>query len=198
MHSGVCLTRTLDGIFTGTAPGNITLKTHGVDLCPDVQSCVDCNDGILVKFRQSGSIVVAWTYYKVSVHGDPIIDSIQFTDIWGMSSDPSGGLTTGFDPIDPEMVPLSDEEFISHTGATFPAPIVVSTLANLPALLPGFDLSIFTGDPNSIVYVAQSGDLPAADFICPEPSGFWLLAGSLLAIIVRVRRRAAFGKGWLT
>src|ERR1019366_2362235 len=44
--------------------------------------------------------------------------------------------------------------------------------------------------------VPQSGDLPAADFICPEPSGFWLLAGSLLAIIVRVRRRAAFGKGW--
>jgi hypothetical protein len=48
------------------------------------------------------------------------------------------------------------------------------TLAQLPLVLPGYDLSKFsTGDPNSIVYVAQR-ELPAWDFI---PSSVTLIPG---------------------
>ena len=110
---------------------------------------------------------------------------VVLTDVWAYDLDPFGDpeaipLQTGFDPIDPELLPISDETFIgSLTGTNYLATTVTSTLANLSNLLPDYDLSSYTGNPNSIVYVAEAS-LPAYDVLptcVPEPSSILSIPG---------------------
>ena len=124
--------------------------------------------------------VFASTYIDIKVtlgNVDPN-SQVVLTDVWSLDLNPSGNpddvpLQTGFNAIDPQIVPLSDELFIGRkTGTIYTSFLnVTSTLADLPTLLPGYDLSVFTGDPNSIVYVSQAL-VPAFDVgeCIPEPS----------------------------
>jgi hypothetical protein len=69
-------------------------------------------------------------------------------------------------------VPLSSEVFSGSSGQKFTADVnTTTTLADLATLLPVYDLSAFSGDRNSIVYVSQAA-VPASEFVTlvPEPS----------------------------
>lgn len=123
--------------------------------------------------------------------------SLTLVDIWAKDLNPpwlSPLRQTGFDPINPEMVPAGPENFIGRSGTLYPAPLVATTLADLPSLLPGYDLSPFEGDPMSIVYVAQAS-VPASDFnapaTIPEPGTLTLLGigTSGLLILKRSEKR---------
>jgi hypothetical protein len=120
-------------------------------------------------------------------------DQLVLTDIFAFDLNPSGPpediRLTGFNPADPDIVPLSPEVFIGRSGQEFTADVnFTATLAELPALLPGFDLSAFTGDPNSIVYISQA-TVPASEFVTfvPEPSTLVLAAVGASALLGRVR-----------
>ena len=122
---------------------------------------------------------------------DPQTDDLLLTDVWAFDLNPTGDpndiLLTGFDPLDPEILPLSDEVFIGRSGTIYPTSLnVTSTIANLGALLPGYDLTAFTGNPDSIVYVSQ-GSMPASDAVVPEPSSFTLVVTGFVSML---------GYGW--
>jgi hypothetical protein len=113
---------------------------------------------------------------------DKNTDSVLLTDIYAQDLNPGNELPlvlTGFNPISPEVQMLTPETFIGISGAEYPSSLVVSTVGNLPALLPGFDLSAFTGDPSSIVYVNQA-TMPATDV--PEPASCTLLGFGAIAL----------------
>jgi hypothetical protein len=112
---------------------------------------------------------------------DKNTDSVLLTDIYAMDLNPGNEtplVLTGFNPFAPEVQMLTPETFVGVSGTNYPASLLTSTLGNLPALLPGFDLSAFVGDPNSIVYVNQA-TMPATDV--PEPAGCMLFAVGAIA-----------------
>lgn len=84
----------------------------------------------------------------------------------------------GFDPLNPQLVPIGNELFFGRSGMVYPATTsLTTTVGQLAGLLgAGFDLSAFDGsDPNRIVYVSQV-NVPVSDFaIVPEPSSLTLL-----------------------
>lgn len=70
-------------------------------------------------------------------------------------------------------------------------------LGDLPALLPGYDLSRFTGDPDSLVYLAQA-TVPLAAIGMSEPGTWALLALGALALLVHENRRRKLRRPILT
>jgi hypothetical protein len=104
------------------------------------------------------------THNDPQMDPDGVLTDIYATDLGGALGGPDGDvpLLTGFDPVDPQIVPISIEEFIGNSGTIYPSDLETVTLGDLGALLPGYDLSQFVGDPNSIVYVAQA-TVPLSD-----------------------------------
>lgn len=117
-------------------------------------------------------------------------DDLILTDITGMAlGGPTDLIATGFDPISPEVVVASTPTFEGISGTTYAADLeVTSTIAELGTLLPDFDLTGFSGDTSSIVYVSQF-TVPASDFatIIPEPSTLAIWAFMTVGL---------FGHGW--
>jgi hypothetical protein len=117
---------------------------------------------------------------------------LRITTIYGRDLNPTGQAfeVTGFNPTAPELTVVPPETFFGNSGTAYTSDFsTVSTLVELPALLPGFDLSPFLGDPGSIVYVFET-TVPAADaLLVSEPSTLGLDAvGLVLAWIVTYRR----------
>lgn len=109
--------------------------------------------------------------------------TFRLTEIAAVTVDLANGLVTGFDPLAPQVQPPSPVAFTGRSGTVYTADVnIVSTLANLNTLLPGFDLSSFIGDPNSIVYVSQA-TVPAVDGVIPEPASVILFSSGLLWLL---------------
>jgi hypothetical protein len=104
---------------------------------------------------------------------DPNTDDITLTNIIARSLQPDHDPNeipeqTGFAPSDPEIVPLSGGDqtggwYEGFSGTIYYADVCATTLADLESVLPDYDISKFTGDSNSIVYVQQAV-VPANDF----------------------------------
>lgn len=144
--------------------------------------------------------VFAATYITVSVVGDPTLEpDAVLTDLWALDLDGSLGgpdndvpLLTGFDPLDPQIVPLSQEDFIGNSGTIYGASVQAVRLSDLQTLLPEFDLSRFIGDPNSVVYLAQT-TVPLDDVATlepvPEPATLALFGIGAFALVGYESRR---------
>jgi hypothetical protein len=137
------------------------------------------------------------SYLRISIWGDPVIqDPLSFFDIYAKDLNPNypGTSLTGFDPVHPELVPLSSEQFIGLSGTVYPAPVQAVHVSDLASMFPDFDLSAFSGaSPSSIVYVAGPGEVPSADAIVPEPSTLALLGVGAIGLLAYVWRRRRAG-----
>ena len=131
----------------------------------------------------------SYTTYEVS-NFDPQSSNLVLTDIIAVTVDRPSGLVTGFDPQTPEAAPVTPISFVGNSGILYTSDVnFTTTLGSLQAMLPGFDVSSFTGDPGRIVYVSQA-TVPASDGIIPEPASIELLViGGLSAITCRVWSR---------
>jgi hypothetical protein len=145
------------------------------------------------------------SYFKFTTVGDPVIEpdavltDIYAADLGGPLGGPDGDvpLLTGFDSAFPQIVPLSEEQFIGKSGDIYPAILEIVRLADLAARLPGYDLSRFTGDPNSIVYLAQA-TVPISDVTdfttVPEPATFGLLVVGIASLtLLRLKNLKSMG-----
>jgi hypothetical protein len=115
--------------------------------------------------------------------------NVVFTTIYGIDLDPTGaGLAaTGFDSELAAAYSFSNEQFFGVSGAVYDGvSLGTPSLAELPLLLPGYDLSPFQGDPSSIVYVFQT-TAPASDFIVPEGSSLVLFGLGALSLVAYSR-----------
>lgn len=123
---------------------------------------------------------------------------VTLTTIYGVDVDPAGAalLIGGFNPIDPEIDSIFDEMYFgSLSGVWYPATVALTpTMSELATLLPGFDLSPFSGSSDSFFYLFQ-GTVPGSEFqLIPEPSTLVLgVGGGLLLLAARARRRRAVG-----
>ena len=132
-------------------------------------------NSVTVTWKVSYPIFTA-SYFKFTTKGDPvlgpdaILTDVYAADLGGPLGGPDGNVPslTGFDPSNPQIVPDSGEQFTGQSGTVYPATLVPVTLGDLSSYLPGYDLSQFSGDPNSIVYVAQA-TVPVSDVLVPEP-----------------------------
>jgi hypothetical protein len=152
-----------------------------------------------IEISATGTFTVYFdSYVELGIVGDPQFEpDVVLTDVIAMvAGDPANEvpLQTGFDPANPQVVPLTGETFIG-TSEVFPATVTAYTLAELPSVLPGFDLSKFVGDPNSIVYLAQATVPLAQCTTCVPELSTWammLLGFSGLGFAGwRARRRTA-------
>jgi len=122
-------------------------------------------------------------------------DLVSINTIYGIDANPAAaGLTlTGFNPLTPEVIPMSPEIFTDEDNNEYlgsvAQPLPISALANfMPA---GADLSPFAGaDPNSLVYLFTTTNVPAA--AVPEPATLGLAAGA--ALLGAIRRRRVTGR----
>jgi hypothetical protein len=112
---------------------------------------------------------------------NPSTSVLTLTDIYALNTTPNGDPNnpslTGFNAASPQFTPLSPETFTGRSGTVYTGTSTVTTLGNLPSVLPGYNLSEFSGDPNSIVFLEQTV-VPAYDAIpssVPEPSSLALL-----------------------
>lgn len=119
--------------------------------------------------------------------------SVILTTIYGIDVDPVAPdlRIRGFDPHDPEIDSIFDETYIGISGTPYPATVAMTpTLPELATLLPGFDLSPFSGAPDSFFYVFR-GAVPGSDFqLIPEPASLTLaaVAGLLCAAAAGYKR----------
>jgi len=131
------------------------------------------------------------TYVRITtINVNQIVDPLSFFDIYAYDLDPlnPGTNLTGFNALDPELVPLSSETFIGVSGTEYSAPVQEAYLGDLPTMFPDFNLSAFAnGDPGSIVYVAGPAEIPFADV--PEPCTLGLLTLGAWAVM---KRQTAF------
>jgi hypothetical protein len=114
---------------------------------------------------------------------------IVITDIWALDLNPAGDpfdiQLTGFDPTDPEMVPLSDQSIVGQSGTEYFSSLnITTTLGDLSSQFPDLELSGFSGDSDLIVYVSQT-TVPGFDII-PSPGTLGIFA---LSPVVAVGRR---------
>ncbi len=184
--------------FKGTIPSNPVTVVIPSFLGLMISIPFDGGIGIGIDDTQSFTVgsfpvpVFGATYVDLFSSADvpfnPQTDPLRITDIFALDLDPQGNantvMLTGFNANAPQIVPASPETFIGVSGTIYTADVnVTSTIGNLPALLPGFDLSAFGGDPNSIVYVAQT-TVPAHDAMVPEPASPLLVASALGLLLV--------------
>ena len=97
---------------------------------------------------------------------DPNVDNITITDIWACNLEPNHAPDeipeqTGFDPCDPEIIPMSGGSatggrYLGFSGTTYHADVCAVRLDDLQTYLPDYNLAQFTGDGDSIVYVQQA------------------------------------------
>lgn len=119
-------------------------------------------------------------------------DDALVTTIYGKALDPAvpGLETTGFNPLSPEITPISGETIFGASGTAYQSFFATgpTALSSLPFLFPDLDLSSFQGDPLSVVYAFQTS-MPASEI--PEPATMTLLVivGSF-AMLRRKRQRA--------
>jgi hypothetical protein len=181
---------------TLTVTASVTVLTGGTAIIPipfDGTIRITIRDRVTLRVNATVPVFVP-TFLATTICGDPDVCALQVADVWAMDLNPGGGTLslTGFDPVNPQITPLSQEMFIGGSGTAYPATMVPTTLANLPSALPGFDLSAFSGNPNSIVYVAQT-DLPPSDFV-PEPGTFVVSAAAGLGLLGYGWRRKSSGR----
>jgi hypothetical protein len=127
--------------------------------------------------------VIVFSYIKVTVVPPPLSQSMVVTDIAALAlGGPTDLIATGFNPLNPQVIPTSLETFTGNSGTIFTSDVnVTSTLGNLGSVLPGFDLTGFSGDPNSIVFISQT-TIPVGDAIAvPGPIAGAGLPGLILA-----------------
>ncbi len=110
---------------------------------------------------------------------DPNASSPDSLSIMGIAP----GETMGVE--DERMIGASGTEYLAHTS-------LVSAVGDLPTLLPDFDLSPFTGDPNNLVFVFQT-TMPLDDMDVPEPGMIALLIPAGLVLLRRGVRVGAKG-----
>ena len=130
--------------------------------------------------------------YLGSSTPDSSIGDLIITTIYGLNLDPTGTVleVTGFDSIVQSLITITDTTFFGNSGTTYAATFnEVHMLAELPALLPGFDLSPFQGNPSSIVYIFQT-TVPAYETLqVPEPPTLACLALGGLLLMGSFKRR---------
>jgi hypothetical protein len=103
---------------------------------------------------------------------DPPSGITTITTMYGVDLNPAGTdlHTTGFDADQAAALEFQSETFIGNSGTLYSGvSLGTPTLAELPALFPGLDLSLFGGNPSSVVYAFQT-TVPSADIGAPEPS----------------------------
>jgi hypothetical protein len=170
---------------------SITLDTGGTVHIPWDGNIV-IRDQITVRVTKPVPVFVP-SYVRIKIIGDPEIeDPLSFFDIYAQDLDPGnpGTNLTGFNATNPELMPLSSEKFIGLSGTQYPAPVQAVYLGDLHSVVPDFNLSAFSqGDPNSIVYLAGPGQVPASDVVVPEPSTIALLGVAALGLAACVWRR---------
>lgn len=121
---------------------------------------------------------------------EPDTGLIHTTTMYGIDLNPMGDdlHMTGFTTAQAAELRFMDERFYGRSGtAYYGVPLGTPTIASLPSLFPGFDLSIFEGDPDSVVYAFRT-TRPISDLV-PEPSGTLLAALGLSTWLVDARRR---------
>lgn len=124
-----------------------------------------------------------------------IIDGyFRITTIYGIDMDPNSVTMslTGFNPLAPEIIPVSGETIVTNFGTEYTSFAEYTvTAASLGALLPGYNLSPFAAaDPSSIFYVFQT-DAPIDEILTPEPaSTMLLLSGGLICCVANRRARS--------
>ncbi len=158
---------------------------------------ISFRDNIAIRVTHAVPIFTA-SYIKLGIVGDPQLEpDALLTDIYALDLDGSLGgpdgdvpLLTGFDPGDPQITPLSPEEFITNTGGVYTSSLAAVRLGDLATLLPEYDLSRFTGNPDLIVYLAQA-TVPLADIVIPEPATLALFGIGIAACLLFSRRRKA-------
>ncbi|CAG0995256.1 hypothetical protein PHYC_02522 [Phycisphaerales bacterium] len=114
---------------------------------------------------------------------------VQVTTVYGIDLTPGAPQVslTGFDPLNPQLVPLSGETIYSRFGTTYESVASLTLpLSNIGSILPGHDLSWFAGgDPGSTLYAFQTY-APLDEFLAPAPGSLALLG---LGGVLAVRRR---------
>ncbi len=111
----------------------------------------------------------------------------EITTIYGLDPNPASPDTLSIMGIAPdEAMGVEEERMIGVSGIEYtPHSSFVSTVGDLPTLLPGYDLSPFTGDPDNVVYVFKTM-MPLSDMDVPEPASACILVA---AGWVMLRRR---------
>lgn len=116
--------------------------------------------------------------------------NMEVTTLYGLDLDPDGdGMQlTGFTAAQAADISFSDEVFIGNSGTLYPATVAaLTTLGDLNTWLPGADLSVFQGDPSSMVYLFRA-TVPSADFTnVPEPSTVALAGIAVVCLLVVTR-----------
>jgi len=179
--------------FAGTvsASVSVTLLTGAFlsfDIPFDGTFTLNLRDRLSISVSVQTDIYAA-TYARAETCGRDTVCGVQLIDIWARHvSARHPAQLTGFDPLEPEIRPLSDEVFIGASGTEYPAPIDPVALGDLAVMLPDLDLSAFSGDPASLVYVA-AGNIPPLELV-PEPSfAVPLATGILLCRAIATRRK---------
>ena len=181
----------------------VSLGLFGYDLA---SFNINITDSIDVKVNLPTPIYAA-SYFEIDypdeLDENPPFSSVEnffastapstVTDVWAFDLNPSGSdiILEGFTPSSPQIEPLSDEIFFGLSGTEYPATVIQTTVGSLPSLLPGHDLSAFSGaDPLGVVYFAST-QMPVNEVgtVVPEPSTLALigLAGGGVLFIRRYR-----------
>lgn len=113
----------------------------------------------------------AASYLEFETPFDPT-DDITLTEIWSLSENPghpphSVPQLTGFNPDDPAIDPAGEEWFEDQEGEHYESETTVCTLGDLGDTLNGYDVSMFTGSADLIVYL-QRATVPAEHFVIED------------------------------